>query len=326
MIDLFAGAGGLSLGFEMAGFQPIWANDNNKWACETYEANFGPGIMHCCDIKGIGEFPKADIVVGGYPCQGFSLAGKRLVTDPRNKLYLEYARCLREVAPKFFVAENVPGMLTLGGGKIIEAMVHEFENINGGYDVAYTHSPLNAKWFGVPQDRKRVFIVGVRKGLNFKYGFPKPTHGPGLKPYVTLRDAIGSMPEPKEGEVYDAGYSSIYMSRNRRRGWGDVSFTIQAGARHAPQHPSSSPMEKRRISETPLYGKIGLKGENEAYIWTFSGKHRRLSYKECAAIQSFPSNFVFKGPLIEKYKQIGNAVPPLLAKAVASGIIPYFQS
>lgn len=117
VIDLFAGAGGLSLGFEMAGFNVVWANDSNRYACETYEANFGKGSITCADISTVKEFPPAEVVIGGYPCQGFSLAGKRLVTDPRNKLYLEFARCVREVAPKFFVAENVKGLLSLAGGQ-----------------------------------------------------------------------------------------------------------------------------------------------------------------------------------------------------------------
>jgi DNA (cytosine-5)-methyltransferase 1 len=326
VIDLFCGAGGLSLGFDKAGFKVIWANDNNKWACETYAARFGKGAVQCCNIEDVKEFPKADVVVGGYPCQGFSLAGNRLVTDPRNTLYLEFAKCIKDVRPKFFVAENVPGLLTLKNGEIIEAMVKEFGKINGGYNVKYTHKPLNAMDYGVPQERKRVFIVGVRKDIDFEFDFPEPTHGPGLEPHVTLKKAIGHMPAPKDGEVYDAGYSSIYMSRNRKKSWDDVSFTIQAGARHAPQHPEGEPMKKVRWSETHPEEDLNYKDSKEKHHWLFQGsKNRRLSYKECAAVQSFPEEFEFKGPLIEKYAQIGNAVPPRLAEAVASEIIKYFE-
>jgi DNA (cytosine-5)-methyltransferase 1 len=326
-IDLFAGAGGLSLGFELAGFKVIWSNDNNKWASATYDKNFGKGIMHLGNIENVKEFPKADLVIGGYPCQGFSLAGTRLVADPRNKLYLEFARCVRQVQPKFFVAENVPGMLTLGDGKIIKAMIREFEGINGGYHVKYANPPLKAMDYGVPQERQRVFIVGVRKDIGFEYNFPKKTHGEGLKPYVTLRDAIGGMPAPKEDEVYNTGYSSIYMSRNRKRGWGDVSFTIQAGARQTPQHPGGRPMTKVKWADTHPEEDRKFKESNEKYHWLFQGdSNRRLSYKECAAIQSFPKDFDFDGPLVEKYKQIGNAVPPLLAKAVAGKIMEYFKN
>ena len=338
VIDLFAGAGGLSLGFEMAGFKVIWSNDHDKWTAATYDKNFGKGIMHLGNIETVTEFPKADLVIGGYPCQGFSLAGNRLVADPRNKLYQEFARCIRQVQPKFFIAENVPGMLTLDNGKIIQAMIREFSSINGGYRVKFTPKPLNAKWYGVPEDRQRVFIVGVRKDIKFDFEFPSRTHGePGetiivngrskkLKPYVTLRNAIGNMPAPKDEEVYPTGYSSIYMSRNRKRGWDEVSFTIQASARHAPQHPGGLPMKKVKWSDTHSQEDAKFKDSKERHHWVFQGeKNRRLSYKECAVIQSFPKDFVFEGPLVEKYKQIGNAVPPLLAKAVAEEIMVYFK-
>ena len=329
VIDLFAGAGGLSLGFEMAGFDVIWSNDNNKDAAATYDKNFGKGIMHLGNIEDVKEFPKADLIIGGYPCQGFSLGGNRLVTDPRNRLYLEFARCIKQVSPKFFVAENVPGMLTLGNGTIIEAMIRQFESLNGGYNVKYARQPLKAMDYGVPQERQRVFIVGTRKDLKFDFQFPRPTHGApgsGLKSYVTLKDAIGKMPPPKEGEVYDTDYSSIYMSRNRKRGWNDVSFTIQAGARHAPQHPAGEPMKKVKWADTHPDEDQKFKDSKEKYHWLFQGKeNRRLSYRECAAVQSFPPEFDFEGPLVEKYKQIGNAVPPLLAKAVAEEIMKYFK-
>jgi DNA (cytosine-5)-methyltransferase 1 len=307
---LFCGCGGEALGFRNAGFKIAWANDNNKWACETFKKYFKIKPS-CKDIRKIEEFPKVDIVTGGYPCQGFSLAGNRLVTDKRNYLYLEFARCLNQVQPKFFFAENVPGLLSLGKGNIFEAMKNEFRNIGIGYEI-YTPEKgiLNAKNYGVAQERQRVFIIGVRKDLNFVFEFPEPTNGDGKSPYVTLRQAIGNLPMPKEDEVYDSGFSFIYMSRNRRKDWDDVSFTIQAGARHAPLHPSSSKMIKVR--------------EN---VWKFKNPKnvRRLSYKECALIQSFPRSFVFKGPLIEKYKQIGNSVPPLLAQRIAEKIMPFFK-
>jgi len=339
VIDLFAGAGGLSLGFELAGFDVIWSNDNNKYAAATYDKNFGPGTMHFGNIEEVKEFPKADLVIGGYPCQGFSLGGNRLVTDPRNKLYLEFARCIKQVQPKFFVAENVQGMLTLGNGKIIEAMVREFSSINGGYRVKYTHSPLKAMDYGVPQERQRIFIVGTRNDLDFDFNFPIRTHGKAgetvfadgkarkLKPYVALKKAIGGMPAPRKGEVYESGYSSIYMSRNRKRSWDQVSFTIQAGARQAPQYPGGLPMKKVKWADTHPIEDRKFKDSKEKYHWLFQGNNnRRLSYKECAVIQSFPKSFKFEGPIIEKYKQIGNAVPPMLAKAVADEIMEYFKN
>ena len=311
VIDLFCGAGGLSLGFEKAGFEVAFANDNNKYACETYRHNIKKGdkALFEGNIEKIIEFPKADVVAGGYPCQGFSLAGKRLVADPRNKLYLEFARCVREVEPKFFVAENVKGLLTLGNGEIIKAMMREFTTINGGFSVKY--KLLNAKWFGAPQDRERVVIVGVRKDLKFDFQYPEPTHGPlAVKPYVTLKDVLWDLKE-KPGLYQTGTFSPIYMSRNRKRNWDEQSFTIQAGARHAPLHPDSSDMV--------MVGK-------DKWKFLHSDKVRRLSVRECARIQGFPDSFEFYGPIAEQYKQIGNAVPVPLSFAIAKQINAYFKT
>lgn len=306
--SLFCGAGGESLGFENAGFEIIFANDNDKFSCETFERHFRKTDVKLMDVRKLKSFPECDIIVGGYPCQGFSLAGPRLVTDKRNFLYLEFAKALKEVKPKFFMAENVKGLLTLDNGKIIQAMVREFSSL--GYDVKY--KLLNAKWYGVPQDRERVIIVGVRKDLGFNFEFPEPAHGDASKnrlPYTTLRDAIGYLPKQPESDVFDSGFSSRYMSRNRRKSWDDVSFTIPAMARQVPLHPSSDLMKKIGVDK-----------------WVFTGPNRRrLSWKECSIIQSFPKDFEFNGPLVEKYKQIGNAVPPLLAENVAKEIMKFFR-
>lgn len=303
VLSLFCGCGGMDLGFEQAGHRVIWANDIDKTACETYTKNFSikPLIK---DIRRMRVFPCADVVIGGYPCQGFSLAGNRDAFDKRNYMYLEFARVLETVQPKIFVAENVKGVIVpfKSSTRALDLMEQKFATC--GYRV--TSQLLNAKDYGVPQDRERVFIVGVRKDLGREYVFPKKTHGkPPLKPYETLRETIGDLPEPKEGEYYDhTGFSSRYMSRNRIRGWDQVSYTIQASGRHAPLHPSCPPMRKA-----------------EKDVWEFTDditKYRRLSVRESARIQTFPDDFVFCGSLNSKYKQIGNAVPPLLAKVIAS--------
>ena len=302
VLSLFCGCGGMDLGFEQAGHTIIWANDIDKTACETYAKNFSIKPLRK-DIRKVTSFPSADIVIGGYPCQGFSLAGNRDAFDKRNYMYLEFARVLETVQPKMFVAENVKGVITpfKSVPRALDLMEKKFRSC--GYRVA--PKLLNAKDFGVPQDRERVFIVGVRTDLNKEYVFPKKSHGkPPLKPYVTLREVIGDLPPPKKGQYYDhTGFSSRYMSRNRIRGWDEVSYTIQASGRHAPLHPSCPPMRKV-----------------EQDVWEFTddaGKYRRLSVRECARIQTFPDDFVFSGALNSKYKQIGNAVPPLLAKVVA---------
>lgn len=308
-ISLFAGAGGLDTGLEMAGFEVIWANEIDKDACETYIANHPNTYVERGDVRNVKQFPKADLVVGGYPCQGFSLAGNRLMTDERNFLYREYVRCLRQSKPKFFIAENVKGLLTMAGGQIIGAMIQDFKN--EGYNV--THHLVNAKDYGVPQDRERVFIIGVREDIDFKYELPQPTHGEGLdriKPYVTLKEAIGHLKPSEIGEVYESGFSSRFLSRNRKRGWDEVSFTIQASGRHAPLHPSGEPMVKVGTDE---------------WILPETSEHRRLSARECSLIQTFPADYIWKGSLGSIYKQIGNAVPCLLAKAISKPLMDYLK-
>jgi DNA (cytosine-5)-methyltransferase 1 len=196
----------------------------------------------------------------------------------------------------------------MAGGQIIQAMIQDFKN--EGYRV--THQLVNACEYGVPQDRERVIIVGVREDINFDYDFPLPTHGNGLglKPYVTLRDAIGHLKPSEVGEVYDSTFSSRYLSRNRKRAWNEVSFTIQASGRHAPLHPSGEPMIKLGTDE---------------WILPTTSEHRRLSAVECALIQTFPADYIWKGSLGSIHKQIGNAVPCLLAKTVAKPIYDFLK-
>jgi DNA (cytosine-5)-methyltransferase 1 len=299
VISLFSGAGGMDLGVTQAGHKIIWASDKSINACATYERNLHLKPVHQ-DITRITQFPKAEVVIGCNPCQGFSFIGARNVEDRRNYLYKDIIRCLKQVQPKFFVTENVRGLKYLYQGRFLQLMLSEFDHAN--YNV--TCDLLNAKNYGVPQDRERIFMVGIRKDLGFKYNFPEKTHGPGLKPYVTLRQTIGDLAPPKENEYWrDSCFPFFYMSRNRRRSWNEVSYTIQASGRHAPLHPSSPPMKH-----------VGKD------TWVFEGKasqYRRLSARECARIQTFPDHFQFLGSLGSQYQQIGNAVPPLLAYKVA---------
>ena len=305
VISLFSGCGGFDVGLEMAGAKTIFACDIFKDALETFSLNMPDAEIYHNDIRKLNTFPDADIVIGGYPCQGFSLAGKRLVTDPRNFLYKEYVRILSIVKPKFFIAENVKGLLTMDSGKVIQAMIEEFSE--QGYNVQ--HKLFNAKVFGVPQDRERVFIVGVRKDIPFEYEFPNPTHGEDGRPYVTMRDAISHLPLWPEGDFDTSGFSPRFLSRNRKRNWDEVSFTIQASGRQAPMHPAGEPMYKV--------------GKDE---WVFQGDfNRKMSYLECAYIQTFPNDFKFVGNLGNKYKMIGNAVPPLLAKSISLPIVEFLS-
>ena len=347
IVSLFCGAGGLDLGVELAGidcvigeeqttnafknketfnsireqgvFHHVYSNDFFQEALETYKNNFPSDVfIHNNDIRKVKQFPKGDLVLGGFPCPGFSEAGPRLVDDPRNFLYIHYIRCLMQVKPKFFIAENVKGMLTLGKGEVFRQIKQDFEA--AGYRVY--HKLLNARDYGVPQLRERVFLVGVREDIDFEYKFPEPTHGEGflLKPFVTLKEAIGDL-EKDPGDYFTGSYSTIFMSRNRKKSWEEQSFTIQASGRQAPIHPGGLPMEKVDKNK-----------------WIFPDgeeNNRRLSIKEIARIQTFPDWYSFSdgknqkisknGRLDKIYKQIGNAVPVELARAVARPIAEWFS-
>ena len=348
LLSLFSGCGGLDLGFEMAGlaavmgkdvmeaamkdkkvfeeninknvFNTIYVNDIFDEARETYEKNAGRYIyMDKSDIRKIKEFPKSDIVLGGFPCPGFSEAGPRLVDDKRNFLYLHFIRCLMQSKPKIFVAENVKGMMTLGKGEVFNQIVEDFSA--AGYTVF--HKLLNSAEYGVPQIRERVILVGVRNDIDFEYKHPVPTHGygdKGLKEVITLRDAIGDL-EENPGDYFTGSYSTIFMSRNRKKLWSQPSFTIQASGRQAPIHPGGAPMEH-----------VG----KDKYIFSDGEENnRRLSVKEIARIQTFPDWYEFsRGQNSKKnenakldlvYKQIGNAVPVRLAMAVAMPIAEWVK-
>lgn len=338
IVSLFSGCGGLDLGFELAGlsavigeelalevfqnkeefnkyrglgiFHTIYTNDLFKEANDSYKLNFPNHVVqHNKDIRKVKAFPKCNVVLGGFPCPGFSEAGPRLVDDERNFLYIHFIRCLIQTQPEFFIAENVKGMLTLGKGEVIKQIAEDFAS--AGYTVQF--KLLNARDYGVPQLRERVFIIGVRKDLNFTYEFPEPTYGTlrGCKPYRTLRDSIWDLREDP-GLYFTGSFSSIFLSRNRKKRWDEQSFTIQASGRQAPLHPDGPPMEKL--------------GQNEWLLPGGEDKNRRLSVKEISRIQTFPDWFEFSsgnrklsenGKLDLIYRQIGNAVPVMLAKAVA---------
>lgn len=298
-VSLFCGAGGLDYGFHLQGVKTIWANDFDADACATYQKWNKSSVVICGDVSTIStdDVPDCDIMLGGFPCQGFSLAGPRKLDDKRNKLYREYVRFIKAKKPLAFIGENVKGILTMGGGEVLEAIKEDFKNC--GYDVFVIS--VNAKDFGVPQDRRRVIFAGFREDLKV----PAFTLTLQRAKAKTLEDALADLPEPEPSEVCNDPYSSRYMSRNRRRDWSEVSFTIPAMAKQCPLHPSSPKMVKL-----------------ERDLWKFGeGKTRRLSYKEAAAVQTFPPDFEFEGNLTSKYKQIGNAVPVKLAEAIAEEFI-----
>lgn len=294
--SLFCGAGGMDIGFERAGFRTVWANDFDKDACKTHE-NWSSAEVVCGDIGKIDvdDIPDTDVILGGFPCQGFSLSGPRKIDDSRNVLYKHYVRIVQAKQPMMFVGENVKGLLTMGNGSIIDAIVNEFSEC--GYNVFY--KLLNARDYEVPEDRERVIIAGFRKDLGVnKFEYPMPR-----KFQVTMKEALKNIPAPEPGEVCEQPYSSRYMSRNRKRGWNDVSYTIPAMAKQVTLWPGSPDMIKL-----------------DKDLWQFGneGETRRFSWREAAAIQTFPMDLEFYGDLTSKYKQIGNAVPCKLAEIIAT--------
>ena len=323
VVSLFTGAGGLDLGlkggftsvgesYEHNPFDIIWANELNRKACDTLELNFPDTQVVCGDISKIAkvnqeqeqnvelfehnvEIPSADVVVGGFPCQDFSLAGKRQgLTVQRGQLYLSMAKVIENVKPKVFLAENVKGLLSWEGGLGIKTMVEDFAKI--GYKVSYRL--LNTADYGVPQKRERVIILGVREDIDADIVWPEPTHSSdpestGLKPWVTLKDAIGDLEDDKVHFCLpNSGYSKAKLFPGR-----------QGNTKTKADYPGPT-----------------MRAEHHGNIEFHYGLDRRLSAREAARIQSFPDDFVFLRSTSDAYRQVGNAVAPVfgwhLAKAL----------
>jgi DNA (cytosine-5)-methyltransferase 1 len=337
-VSLFAGAGGLDFGARAAGANIAYANEINADACETLKTHFPETQIDHRDIRTVDIFPKADLVVGGYPCQSFSMGGNRdPEKDERTYLYLQFARCLKQVQPKFFIAENVSGLQKLQGGKFLEEQFRAFERAgNKGYRI--TAQVLDAKDYGVPQTRKRMVLVGVRSDVRKVFVFPPATHGkaskkhPSLQPYTSHGDAISGLPLWPKGEFYErphdpeGHFSWYYMSRNRKAAWDSPGYTVVANWRHVTLHPASPVMT---LTWSNL--KDGWKQR-----WDFSDQYehtaadpgrpvlkdpRRLSWRECALIQTFPREFEPHGDTESKFEQIGNAVPPRLAQVLVEHLM-----
>lgn len=327
IISLFSGAGGMDLGFQKAGFEISVANEYDKTIWSTYEKNHNAHLLKG-DIRQFGEddFPNdCDGIIGGPPCQSWSEAGAlRGIDDARGQLFFDYIRILKAKQPKFFVAENVSGMLAQRHNAAVQNIIDMFEQ--SGYHVFI--KMLDAYDFGVAQTRKRVFYIGFRHDLNItNFQFPEPIateQKQNLRHVIDdIKDlAIPALDKNKTNgdackilnhEYFTGGYSTIYMSRNRVRSWDEPSFTIQASGRQAPQHPQAPKM---------------IKIEENRFEFSFGeeDKYRRLSIRECARIQGFPDDFEFiYDSLQNAYKMIGNAVPVHLAYVVAKQIKQYLD-
>ena len=318
IVSFFAGAGGLDLGFENAGFDIVWANEYDREIWATYEHNHPNTTLDkrsIVDIKS-DEVPDCDGIIGGPPCQSWSEAGAlRGIKDKRGQLFYDFIRILEAKKPKFFLAENVSGMLLERHKPALENIKKMFKE--AGYNLSF--KLVNASDYEVPQDRKRVFFIGLREDLKIDFSFPET-----IGDKQTLKDSIfdlkDSVKPAKEGnkantdltitnhEYMTGGFSSMFMSRNRVRSWDEQSFTIQAGGRHAPLHPQAPKMKFIEQNVRQF-----VKGKEHLY--------RRLSVRECARIQTFPDDFEFLYTNISAgYKMIGNAVPVNLGYHMAMAI------
>lgn len=355
-IDIFAGAGGLSIGFREAGFQVLAANDFNEHAASTFrdshpDTKFLDGPIERITakdwLKSTGlEVGELDCLIGGPPCQAFSVYNhQRGMHDERSGLFREYLRTVTGLRPKFVVMENVTGITSVGDGRAVQEIHARLGKL--GYKVE--ERILKAEEYGVPQERRRIFFVGTR--LNTGVEWPRRTHGEGLEAFVSVWDAIGDLPrlgisEGDEVQQYPGSPASDYQ-RGLRRGsrqlqnhvapfLADINrqrlkYIPQGGSwRDIPVRLLPAGMKRaRRCDHTKRYGRLDPKGlactiltkcdlHWGAYI--HPTQERCLTVREAARLQSFPDWVHFKGPRVEQYRQVGNAVPPLLGKVVAESV------
>jgi DNA (cytosine-5)-methyltransferase 1 len=386
--SLFSGCGGLDLGFIQAGFEVVWANDFFKDAVETYRKNIGNHIIYG-DITKISstDIPdNFDVLLGGFPCQGFSVANtKRSMEDERNFLYRELLRVIDDKRPKFFVGENVKGLLSMQNGRVIKMIVNDFKAL--GYNVDY--KLLKASDYGVPQNRERVVILGNRMGI--ENTFPTKTHGgcndlfhTNLLPYRTVKEVCGYLEKVRTRDksfsldnkiihnhvartnIEDTFWGRKHMVNQHeicdylkiwrlKSGWSTKKIDEHFGYAHTAGHwfrkdnnsgsipnPSDWWELKKILGFDDKYDKIVTEFELKSISFEQSlrisnwdrpsdtitatgpeihpNKERRMSVRECAIIQTFPDDFIFKGSTGNMYKQIGNAVPVLLARKIAEVI------
>jgi DNA (cytosine-5)-methyltransferase 1 len=326
VISLFSGCGGLDLGFEQVGdYKTLWANDFKHEACQTFRRHFGNIIVEG-DVEQIDPYnnssvPDCDLVLGGFPCQDFSIIWKQPgLNGERGNLYKSFLRFVDAKKPKAFVAENVKGILTANKKKAIKQIIEDFQNIEPGY-VVLPHL-YNFADYGVPEFRERVLIVGIRIDTGFDFKHPAPTHGvgEGLKPYVTVRDAFKN--------VRDVPYNNEFLKVQERTK--KIISLIPEGGNFTDIPKDSQYYVKGMISH--VYRRVKLDEPSKTIIAAGGGgtwgyhypENRPLTNRERARIQSFPDDFIFEGNTTEVRRQIGNAVPPVGVHAVAQALKPLF--
>ena len=363
VVDLFCGAGGLSHGFMQAGYDVLFGSDidptfgrtfmashpHAKFVAKPIESLTLDEVLQATQLQ-VGEL---DVLVGGPPCQGYSVYNHgRGEQDPRAGLFREYLRLVRGLRPKWLVMENVTGLTSISGGRLIESIVAEIE-ASGYRDVAF--KVLKAEEFGVPQERRRIVFIANR--LGFPIEFPQTSHDGISKPYVTVWDAIGDLPAINEQWEFEAGAEYVSSTQNdyqramRRRSerasnhfgprlskinlerirhipqggsWRDVPFELlPAGMKKAKR--SDHTKRYGRPRPTDLACTILTKCDIHWGAYVHPIQNRAFTVREAARLQSFPDDFVFYGSMTEQFVQVGNAVPPLMAKAIAEKIRSFEQ-
>jgi DNA (cytosine-5)-methyltransferase 1 len=382
-IDLFSGAGGITEGFREAGYRCLYANDLMPEAMETFAANHKGAKTDCRKIELVDparirrelKLKKGalDVLVGGPPCQGFSInAPSRFLEDPRNSLFKDYVRFLEEFKPKAFLFENVPGLLSIGDGKVLDLILDEFVRL----DYHVTVKILFAAHYGVPQERWRLILTGSRFG---EIAPPEPTHyakgrpnfrtdgltfqqtdsdAERLKPAVTVGEAIGDLPRLAMGEGAETiGYTTVFPQSayaHEMRSGNGITFNhyaaklskqnaermlhVEPGGswRDIPHHLLPKGMQRaRRSDHTKRYGRLRMDGLPGTVLtkcdphWGtvfLPDQNRALTVREAARFQSFPDTYEFKGSRVSQYEQVGNAVPVLMAKAIAGSIRAHLEA
>lgn len=344
VIDLFCGAGGLSYGFESAGFDVLLGIDNDAKALKTFEKNHNGAKSICGDITEITyedhiapllDGKKIDVIIGGPPCQGFSLSGPRNFDDPRNKLYLSYIRLVEEIHPKAFVIENVPGLVGLFNGEVKDNIIKKFAEM--GYEVKYRI--LCAADYGVPQNRKRVVFVGVKGENAFEYPIiqtEQVTCEMALSDLPPLVDTLG-----EDVQSYATAPQNAYQKLMREKS-DKVRNHIAASHSEKVQHIISLVPDGGNYRDLPVEFR---ESRNFHVAWTrfhsqkpaptidtghrhhFHYKYNRVpTVRECARLQSFPDDFIFLGNKTQQFRQVGNAVPPIMAQRIADQIRKLLES
>lgn len=345
VIDLFCGCGGLSRGFLDAGYKVLLGVDNDNVALKTFKYNHADAAVLNVDLSSrnivtdiknaIGDL-RVDVIIAGPPCQGFSLTGPRNFDDKRNKLYLSVIRTVSEMLPKAFLIENVPGLATLYGGEVKSEIIKRFTKI--GYNVS--SQILYAADYGVPQIRKRVFFVGLKKEMG-NFEFPEKTHSSDM--YISCSSAIGDLPARRndagrEDDVYDKMPITVYQKKMRTKSTGlfnhvatahskmvkDVIAMVPEGENYKSLPPGVG--ESRRFNEawTRYHSQRPSKTIDTGHRNHFHYKYNRVpTVRENARLQSFADDFVFFGTRTQQYRQVGNAVPPLMGYCLAVQLNKY---